>query len=391
MRRVLVSWTVAAWVGLVASAPAEDPAARPAPKGRFGPAYIQEPYGQMPDGSPVTQYTLINRNNVRLVCIDYGCIITEWHAPDRNGKMADVVLGCGSLADYRKGHPFFGTNAGRCANRIANARFELDGKTYRTTVNNLDKHTLHGGKEGFDKKLWRAEPFLQARGPGVSFTATSKDGEDGFPGQLATTIAYTLTDDNELVIDIRATTTKPTLCNIAHHSYFNLAGHDAGTIEDHLLELRAARYTPTDAELIPTGAIEPVAGTPLDFTQPRRLGQHLRAVGGQPKGYDLNYVLDGGRTPHPRLVARVVEPNSGRCLELLTTEPGLQLYTGNFLDGQLTGKGGVKYPQYAGFCLEAQRFPDAIHHPQWHNVSNPILRPGEVYQQTTIYKLSVVK
>lgn len=361
------------------------------PKGRFGPAFEQEPYGKLPDGTQVTEYTLINRNNVRLKCIDYGCIITELDVPDKNGKFADVVLGCGSLEDYLKGHPFFGTNAGRCANRISNAKFEIDGKTYKTPVNNLDKHTLHGGKEGFDKKLWRAEPFVGPTGPGVKFNYTSKDGEEGFPGTLTTTITYTLTDNDELVIDMRATTNKPTVCNLAHHSYFNLAGHNAGTIHDHELQMMAGKYTPSDAELITTGKIDPVAGTPFDFTKPKPLGKDLQAAGGKPVGFDLNYVLDTPASDRPRLGARVVEPKSGRTMEVWTTEPGLQLYTSNFMDGKLKGKGGTMYPQYAGLCLEAQRFPDAINKPQWHAASNPILRPGETYKQTTIYKFGTTK
>ena len=363
------------------------------PKGRFGPAFEQEPYGTLPGSPPtqVTQYTLINRNNVRLKCIDYGAIITELHVPGRDGTFADVVLGCDSLDAYLKGHPYFGTNAGRCANRIANAKFVIDGKTYKTPANNLDKHTLHGGKEGFDKKLWRGEPFIGPTGPGVKFHYVSKDGEEGFPGALSTTITYTLTDNDEVVIDMRATTTKPTVCNLAHHSYFNLAGHDNGTIRDHVLEMQASKYTPSDADLIPTGEIAPVAGTPFDFTKPKILGKDLQSAGGKPVGYDLNYVLDTPASDRPRLAARVTEPKSGRTMEVWTTEPGLQLYTGNFLDGKLKGKGGALYPQYGALCLEAQRFPDSVNKPQWKDISNAVLRPGEIYKQTTVYKFGTTK
>jgi aldose 1-epimerase len=362
-----------------------------APKGKFGPAFEQEPYGRLPDGSAITQYTLINRNNVKLKCIDYGAIITELDVPDKNGVMGDVVLGFDKLEDYLKGHPFFGTNAGRVANRIANAKFELDGKTYTLFANNLGKHTLHGGKEGFDKKVWRAEPFMGPQGPGVKFNYLSKDGEEGFPGALSTTITYTLTDNNEVVIDMRATTTKATPVNLAHHSYFNLAGHGSGTIHDHSLQMFGGKYTKSGTDLIPTGEIVTVNGTPFDFTQPKPLGKDLKAAGGDPVGFDLNYVLDTPASDRPRLGARVTEPKSGRTMEVWTTEPGLQLYTSNFMDGKLTGKGGSVYPQYAALCLEAQKFPDSINHPEWKEISNSVLRPGETYKQTTIYKFGTAK
>lgn len=368
------------------------PFAAAEPKGRFGPAYEQEPYGKAADGTRITQYTLINANNVRLKCIDYGAIITELHVPDKTGNMADVVLGFDKLEDYLKGHPMFGTNAGRCANRIGNAQFTLDGKTYKLAANNLGKHTIHGGKEGFDKKVWRGEPFMGPTGPGVKFNYVSKDGEEGFPGQLSTTVSYTLTDNNEVVMDFRATTTKPTICNLAHHSYFNLAGHNAGTVEDHILKLYASKYTPADADSIPTGKIETTAGTLYDFTEQKVIGRDLKFVGRPPHGYDMNYVLDYpafAPRGQPHLAARVTEPKSGRMMEVFTTEPGVQLYTGNGLKS--TGKGGAAYKPYTGLCLEAQKFPDSINKPEWKEISNPILRPGETYKQTTIYKFGVAK
>jgi aldose 1-epimerase len=365
------------------------------PKARTGPAFEQEPFGKLAGSkgqpaSPVTQYTLINANGLVLKCIDYGAIITELHVPDKNGKLADVVLGFDKLDGYLKGHPYFGTNAGRCANRIAKGKFTLNGKEYTLATNNEPNH-LHGGKEGFDKKLWKAEPFLGSTGPGVKFTYVSPDGEEGYPGRLSTTVTYTLTDNNELVIDFRATTDKPTICNLAHHSYFNLAGHNAGTILDHTARFAAKNYTPADDTLIPTGKIDPVAGTPFDFTTAKPIGQDLEKAGGKPVGYDLNYVLDKGQTERPELAAVVTEPKSGRVLEVYTTEPGLQFYTGNFLDGTNVGKGGAVYKQYAGFCLEPQKFPDSINKPQWKERSNVILNPGETYKQTTIYKFSLAK
>ncbi|MDW8198807.1 MAG: aldose epimerase family protein [Gemmataceae bacterium] len=370
------------------------------PRPGTGPAYEQEPFGKLPDtkdkqgktvpGPVVTRYTLVNKHGLTVKCIEYGAIITEIHVPDKNGRFADVALGCATLNDYRKGHPFFGTNAGRCANRIAQGRFTLDGREYQLATNN-GPHHLHGGPQGFDKKYWKGEPSLTVNGPSVKFTYTSPDMEEGYPGRLAVIVAYTLTDDNELVIDFRATTDKPTLCNLAHHSYFNLAGHASGDIKGHELTIAAKNYTPTDTTLIPTGKIAPVAGTPFDFTQAKALGRDLDKTGGEPVGYDLNFVLDKGATAQPAFAAKVVEPKSGRVLEVFTTEPGLQLYTGNFLDGTLKGKGGAVYQQYHGFCLEAQKFPDSINKPEWKDRSNVILRPGETYKQTTIYKFGVAK
>jgi aldose 1-epimerase len=367
---------------------------------KVGPSFAEEKYGRMPDtkdkagktvrGPNVTQYTLTNRNNVVVKCIEYGAIITEIRVPDKDGKFADVALGFDTLDGYLKGHPYFGANAGRCANRIAKGKFTLDGKEYTLATNNGPNH-LHGGKEGFDKKYWKGEPFMGATGPGVKFTYTSPDGEEGYPGRLSVTLSYTLTDNNELVIDFRATTDKTTVCNLAHHSYFNLAGHNAGDILGHEAEFAAKNITPADDTLIPTGKIEPVANTPFDFTTKKAIGKDLKAAGGKPVGYDLNYVLDKGQTERAEFAARVTEPKSGRVLEVFTTEPGLQFYTGNFLDGTNTGKGNAVYKQYNGFCLEPQKFPDSVNKPEWKEKSNPVLKPGEIYKQTTIYKFTVAK
>lgn len=391
MRRALPATVVA--LSLAAAAAAQ-------PAAKVGPAFEQEPFGKLPpsadkkakkdDPRLVTKYTLINRNNVVVRCIDYGAIITEIRVPDKDGKVADVALGFDKLEDYLKGHPYFGTNAGRVGNRIAKGKFTLEGKEYTLATNDGPNH-LHGGKEGFDKKLWKSEPFMGATGPGVKFTYASPDGEEGYPGRLSATVSYTLTDNNELVIDMRATTDKPTVCNLAHHSYFNLAGHNAGDIKGHEAEFAAKNYTPTDATLIPTGKIEPVAGTPFDFTKRKAIGTDLEKAGGKPVGYDLNYVLDKGQTERPEFAARVTEPKSGRTLEVYTTEPGLQFYTGNFLDGTNVGKGGAAYKQYNGFCLEAQKFPDSVNRPEWKEKSDAVLRPGETYKQTTVYKFGVMK
>lgn len=399
MRRTLPVLLFALGLG-VAMESSPPPASAQPKKAVTGPAYEETPYGVMPDrkddkgktvkGERITQYTLVNRNGMTVKCITYGAIITHIVVPDKNGQLADVALGLDKLEDYLKGHPYFGSNAGRCANRIAKGKFTLDGMEYTLATNNPPNH-LHGGKEGFDKKVWKGEPFMSTAGPGVRFTYTSPDKQEGYPGTLSATLSYMLTDNNEIAIDYRATTDKPTVCNLAHHSYFNLAGHNAGDILGHVAEFAAKNYTPADDTLIPTGKIEPVAGTPFDFTKPKTIGKDLKAAGGMPVGYDLNYVLDKGLSERPEFAARVTEPKSGRTLEVLTTEPGLQFYTGNFLDGTNVGKGGAVYKQYNGFCLEAQKFPDSINKPEWKEKSNPVLRPGETYKQTTIYKFGVSK
>jgi aldose 1-epimerase len=342
-------------------------------------------FGKMADGAAVDVYTLTNSKGMKARIITYGATITEWHGPDRDGKFDDVVLGFDNLAPYLAGHPFFGCIAGRVANRIAKARFTLDGKEYKLAANN-GPNTLHGGLKGFDKKLWKAETVPAKDGVAVKMTYRSLDGEEGFPGNLDVTVMYTLTNQNELRIDYTATTDKATPVNLTNHSYFNLAGAKSGSkILDHELQLEADRYTPVDESLIPTGEIAPVKGTPLDFTTPTKIGSRFDQLKGKPIGCDHNYVL---RSEGKALAlgARVHEPKSGRVLEMFTTEPGVQLYTGNFLDGKVKGKGGVVYPQHGGFCLEAQHFPDSVNQPKFPSV---ILQPGKTYTQTTVYKLSV--
>jgi len=339
-------------------------------------------FGKTSEGTPVDLYVLTNDKGMTGKITNHGGIVTELHVPDRDGKLADVVLGFDNLDDYLKGHPFFGCLVGRVTNRIARGRFTLDGKEYKLATNN-GPNTLHGGLKGFDKVVWKAESFKDEKGVGVRLKYISKDGEEGFPGTLSTTVTYTLTDDNALRIDYKATTDKATPVNLTNHSYFNLAGHGAGTILDHDLMIAADKYTPVDETLIPTGKIEPVRGTPLDFTATTRIGKRIEQVGGNPTGYDHNYVLRQGEGKGPWLAARVTEPKSGRILEVHTTEPGVQLYTGNFLDGKVKGKGGAVYKKHAGLCLETQHFPDAVNHKNFPSI---ILEPGKTYTQTTVYR-----
>ena len=341
-------------------------------------------FGSMPDGTPVKIYTLANSRGMTVKITEYGGIITELWVPDRQGKPGDVVLGFDKLEEYTKGHPFFGAIAGRVANRIAKGKFTLDGKDYTLAVNNGPNH-LHGGKVGFDKKVWksRALPATE-RAVAVEFTYTSADGEEGYPGTLAVKVTCTLTDDNELRIDYEAVTDQATPVNLTNHSYFNLAG--GGDVLGHLLRLYADRYTPADAGLIPTGEIAPVKGTGLDFTQPRRIGERIAEFESFAKGYDHNFVINGGGSKLT-LCARVEEPTSGRVLEISTTEPGVQLYTGNHLDGKRTGVGGIVCSRHAGFCLETQHYPDSIHKPQFPPV---VLRPGRTFRSTTVMKFSAM-
>jgi aldose 1-epimerase len=339
-------------------------------------------FGKTPEGTPVELYVLSN-GKMTVKVITYGAIITEIDVPDRNGKMADVVLGFDKLEGYLSGHPYFGAATGRVANRIAKATFTLDGKEYKLAANN-GPNTLHGGLKGFDKVVWKATDASGKAGQAVRMTYLSPDGEEGFPGNLSVNVTYTVTPEDELRIDYTATTDKPTPVNITNHTYFNLAGPAAGSILGHEMMLAADSYTPVDETLIPTGQISPVRGTPLDFTRPFPLGSRFAELKGDPVGYDHNYVLRSGGK-ELALAARVFEPESGRVLEMFTTEPAVQLYTANFLDGSLKGKGGVVYQKQQAFCLEAQHFPDSVNQPKF---PSTILRPGSTYTQTTIYKFS---
>ncbi len=340
-------------------------------------------FGKIPDGTSVEKYVLSN-GKMTVKVITYGAIVTEIDVPDRNGKIADVVLGFDNLEGYLGGHPYFGAATGRVANRIAKAMFTLDGKEFKLAANN-GPNTLHGGLKGFDKVVWKASDVSGPAGQAVRMSYLSPDGEEGFPGNLSVSITYTVTADNELRIDYTASTDKPTPVNITNHSYFNLAGPAAGSILGHELMLAADLYTPVDDTLIPTGETTSVQGTPLDFTRAATLGSRIAEMKGEPGGYDHNYVLRSGGK-ELALAARVTEPESGRVLEMFTTEPAVQLYTANFLDGTIKGKQGVTYKKQQAFCLEAQHYPDSPNQPKFPSV---ILRPGSTYTQTTIYKFSV--
>jgi len=338
-------------------------------------------FGKTPDGTAIELYTLRNKNGLVAKAMTYGAILTELHVPDKTGKMAGIVLGFGNLQDYVERNPFFGATAGRYANRIANAEFTLDGKAYHLFANN-GPNSLHGGKKGFDKVVWKAQPKQSSDGPSVTFSYLSRDGEEGYPGNLNVTCIYTLTDGDALKLEFTAMTDKPTVVNLANHSYFNLGGEGSGTILDEILTINADRYTVVDEQLIPTGEIASVKGTPLDFSSPAPIGARIQRLTG---GYDHNYVLNG---PAGRLsfAARVKDSKSGRVMEVLTTQPGVQLYTANFLDGKTIGVGGKPYGKHAALCLETQHFPDSPHHPTFPTTT---LRPGEKFDQTTIFRFSV--
>ena len=342
----------------------------------------EQNFGKLEDGRPVRRFALKNANGMVVKVMTYGALVTELHAPDRNGAFTNVVLGFDNLITYLRGHPCFGAIAGRYANRIAKARFQLDGREYLLAANNGPNH-LHGGLRGFDKVLWDARPVtVDQNAVAVRFTYLSRDNEEGYPGNLHVAVTYTLTDNNELRIDYDVTTDKPTVLNLTNHSYFNLAG--AGDVLDHEVQIAADRYTPVDDELIPTGEIAPVQGTPLDFITPKRIGERIAQLKPKPGGYDHNFVLNSGGQSLA-FAGRVRELKSGRVLEVHTTQPGMQLYTGNFLDGKHKSSTGVAYGQHSGFCLETQHFPDSPNHP---NFPTTELRPGSRFQSTTIYKFS---
>jgi aldose 1-epimerase len=345
---------------------------------------VRKPYGKLKDGTPVDIYHFTNKNGLTAKVLTYGATLIELHVPDRAGKLGDVVLGFDDLSHYEKGHPFFGSTVGRVANRIAKGRFSLGGKEYVLAVNNGPNH-LHGGLKGFDKRVWRAAIVSTAGGPSVRFNYVSPDGEEGYPGKLEAAVTYTLTDRDELRLEYSATTDKQTPVNLTNHTYFNLAGE--GDVLNHIVQFEVDKYTPVDDTLIPTGELKSVLNTPFDFRKPTAIGARIDDVPGSAGGYDHNLVVHKGAGGVNRF-ARVVEPSAGRVMEASTTEPGFQFYTGNFLDGSLTGKRGVIYHKHAGFCLEAQHFPDSVNHPSFPSV---ILQPGQVYRQTTLYKFTTQK
>jgi len=349
----------------------------------------KESFGKTGDGENVDLYTLTNNLGMQAKIMNYGGIVVSLKVPDRNGKMDDVVLGFNDLDSYLKGHPYFGAIVGRYGNRIAKGRFTLNGFEYKLAVNNGENH-LHGGIKGFDKVVWTAKEMRTKMGPALSLTYISKDGEEGYPGTLTATVVYTLTNNNELKLDYTVTTDKDTVSNLTHHSYFNLAGEGNGDILSHILTLNGSRFTPTDAGSIPTGELKAVAGTPFDFLKPTVIGKRINDQDQQLQygsGYDHNFVVNG-KFGSLRSAATVYEPTSGRVLEVWTTEPGVQFYTGNFLDGTLTGKSGKVYQKRFGFCLETQHYPDSPNHPAFPTTT---LKKGATYRSTTVYRFKVRK
>ena len=343
-------------------------------------------FGKTKDGVAVDCFTLKNDHGVELKVITYGATVISLKVPDQNGQFGDVVLGFDNLADYETKSPFFGCVVGRYGNRIAQGKFALNSVVYNLATNNGPNH-LHGGLKGFDKAVWQAKEKQTAAGPAIEFTHVSRDGDEGYPGALTIKLLYTLTEKNEFRIDYTATTDKDTICNLTNHSYFNLAGQGNGDILGHELLLNASHFTPVDATLIPTGELRPVKGTPFDFTKPTAIGARIQQTDEQLKfgnGYDHNWVLDKDEEGLT-LAARVTEPTTGRKMEVWTTEPGVQFYCGNFLDGTLTGKGGKVYKFRYGLCLETQHYPDSPNHPNFPPVT---IRPGQTYQTTTVYRFS---
>jgi len=342
------------------------------------------------DFDNIKLYTLKNKSGMTVKITNYGAIITSIIVPDRDGKMGDIALGYDCVEDYMNAvdKPYFGAIVGRYGNRIAKGKFTIGDETYQLATNNGENH-LHGGVIGFDKVVWDAKPVIGEGWTGVEMSYKAKDGEEGYPGNLDITVTYKLTDDNEIVVDYLATTDKATPCNLTQHTYFNLKGEGNGTILDHELMLNAKKYTPVNDALIPTGEIAPVEGTPFDFTKPKPIGRDVEKDHQQLKfglGYDHNFVLDkGGKDGEMTLAATVYEPSTGRVMEVTTTEPAIQFYGGNFLDGRLKGKAGKTYVHRGGFCLETQHYPDSPNQPDF---PSTIVKPGEKYETTTVMKFS---
>jgi aldose 1-epimerase len=338
----------------------------------------RQSYGKTSDGTEVDIFTLKNSSGITARVITYGCIITSVQMPDRNGKIGEITLGFDSLEGYLDRHPYFGALVGRFANRIAAGRFELEGKQYTLACNEKDRNHLHGGRVGFDKRVWMAEELRDSGTIGVGFSYTSPDGEEGYPGELKVTVTYSLSEANELTLGYRAETTKATPINLTNHTYWNLSGPGSGTIYDHLLTLECSRYLPVNEQLIPTGERLSVEGTPLDFREQKAIGQDIDQL---PVGYDHCFIADkeGDRLES---IARLVEPASGRGIELSTTQPAVQLYTGNYLDG-IRGAGGAVFNKHTALCLETEYYPDAVNHPEF---PSAVLHPGEIYNHTTVHR-----
>jgi len=347
--------------------------------------FQKQDYGALPDGRKAELYTLTNANGLKATLTNYGAILVSMEVPDRDGKLADVTHGYDTLEGWLSNTSYFGSTVGRYGNRIAKGQFALDGKTYSLAKNNNGENALHGGIKGFDKVLWDAKPVKQSGAVGVEFSYTSPDGEEGYPGNLKNTVTYWLTDKNELRIEFKATTDKPTIVNLCHHSYWNLTGDPKNTILDHELMLAADRFLPVDKGLIPTGERRPVEGTPFDFTKLTKIGARINAEDEQLKlgnGYDHCWVLRS-KTGDVALAATLYDPSSGRAMDLSTDQPGIQFYCGNFLDGSAAGKGGTKYAFRTALCLETQRFPDSPNKPDF---PSAVLRPGETYRHTMVHR-----
>ena len=349
----------------------------------------QKPFGKLPDGRSVDLFTLRNRKGMEVKITNYGGIITHINVPDKNGKFEDVTLGFDSLSGYLQEHPYFGAIVGRYGNRIAKGAFSIDGKMYKLATNNGPNH-LHGGLNGFDKHLWEAEMMEGRTSMTIRLKTVSADGEEGYPGELQVQVDYTLFNNNELHISYSAKTDKPTHVNLTNHAYFNLTGNAKNTILGHELQINASHFTPVNETLIPTGEIASLNDSPLDFRATKLIGRDINVEERQLKyggGYDHCWVLDKEPdNPKPQLAATAYDPNSGRALEVLTTEPGIQFYTGNFLDGSLIGKNDIAYQKRTGFCLETQHYPDSPNQP---NFPTTLLKPNETYRTTTIYRFLV--
>jgi aldose 1-epimerase len=355
---------------------------------KTAPGIKRSVFGKMTDGMSLNLYTLTNSNGMQVSITQYGARVVSILVPDRHGKLGDVVLGFDDLKGYLGNNPYFGAIVGRYANRIAHGRFTLDGVTYKLPIND-GPNSLHGGPEGFDKRVWTAKE-LPGTHPALEMTYLSKDGEEGYPGNLSVKVVYTLEPDNALRLDYTATTDKDTVVNLANHAYFNLAGEGNGNILNQVMMINADKFTPIDSTLIPTGKLEDVEGTPFDFRKPTPIGERINQDNQQLKfahGYDDNWVLNRHGSGLS-LAARAYDPESGRVLEVLTTQPGIQFYTGNFLDGTIHGKGGKAYGYRSAFCLETQHFPDSPNHP---NFPSTELKPGETYHQVTVFKFSTEK
>lgn len=342
----------------------------------------KEVFGKTRDGETVEVYTLTNESGLKAKLTTWGACLVAMTVPDRSGAMSDITLGFDTLDGYLRAHPHFGVTTGRFANRIARGRFTLDGIPFQLGLNNGANH-LHGGVTGFHHRNWKAELVPGANA--VRFTYTSADGEENYPGTLKVAVTYTLTAKNELRLDYEATTDKPTILNLTNHAYWNLAGEGQGDILGHEVMLHASHYVPVDTAGIPSGKIDPVAGGPMDFTKAKTLAKDYAQMTGVPGGYDHNYCIDQAKPNEMTLAAEVYDPKSGRVMAISTTEPGIQLYTGNFLDGSVTGKGGHVYRKNYGFCLETQHYPDSPNHSDF---PSTVLRPGQVFRSTTVHTFS---